>query len=76
MTKAGLRVLAARCHTSSCCPAIMESGEEIVIVGDPKSLIIAGTDIQERVGMAEAAVVIPKSLLLEAFQALSQSNIG
>ncbi len=68
MSHTGLRVLATRCHTSSCCPTIFESpnGEEVVIVGSVASKLLASTSVQEKISSEEAAVVIPKSLLVEA----------
>lgn len=74
MQEKQFRVLAARCHTSSCCPAIMESrdSEEIVIVGDAANALLAAQDVKKKIGEGEAAVVIPKSLLIEALKALSR----
>ena len=76
MSEIGFRVLATRCHTSSCCPTIMESadGEEVVIVGGIASAILASATVQERVGSKEAAVVIPKSLFLEACDVMLYRN--
>jgi hypothetical protein len=76
MSEVELRVLATRCHTSSCCPTILESpdGEEVVIVGGIASALLASASVQERVGTEEAAVVIPKSLLLEACNVMLFSN--
>jgi hypothetical protein len=67
-----LRVLAARCHTDSCCPAIMESNEsdEIVIIGYALNELLASPDVQRKIGEGEAAVVIPRTLLLEASKKL------
>jgi len=72
MQKNTLRVLAARCHTDSCCPVIMESQEsdEIVIVGDALNDLLAFPDVKRKIGEGEAAVVIPRSLLLEALKKL------
>ena len=76
MSEAGLRVLATRCHTSSCCPRIMESpdGEEVVSVGGIASALLASASVQERVGFEEAAVVIPKRLFLEACDVMLYRN--
>jgi hypothetical protein len=35
MSETDLRVLAIRCHTSSCCPAITESPAAVVITKGP-----------------------------------------
>ncbi len=77
MSETDLRVLAIRCHTSSCCPAIMAppDGEDLVIVGSLASALLASASVQERVGAGEAAVVIPKSLLLEACDVMLYGNI-
>ncbi len=77
MSEPGLRVLATLCHTSSCCPMIMESscGEEVVIVGSIAAALLSSASFQERVGAGEAAVVIPKSLLIEAFNELLAGNV-
>ncbi len=76
MSDAGLRVLASRCHTSSCCPAVLESpgSDEIVIIGSLASSLLTIAKVQEKVGTAEAAVVIPKSLLLEACSVILYHN--
>jgi hypothetical protein len=42
MSETGLRVLAIRCDTSSCCPAIMESPAAVVI---PKNLLLEACDV-------------------------------
>jgi hypothetical protein len=66
------RVLATRCHTSTCCPTIMESGtgEDIVIVGNAASTLLRAQSVIAKIGDSEAAVVIPRDLLLEAVKAL------
>lgn len=66
------RILATRCHTATCCPTIMESetGEHIVIVGDAASTLLRVPDVTAKVGDGEAAVVIPRDLLLDAMKAL------
>jgi hypothetical protein len=78
MSETSLRVLATRCHTSSCCPTIMGSadGGEVVIVGSVASALLASASVKERVGAEEAAVVIPKSLLLEACYDKNSSPVG
>jgi hypothetical protein len=72
MTKAAFKILATRCHTSSCCPTIMASDTDdaIVIVGDSTNQHLSAIDVTQKVGPGEAAVVIPKELLLEALKAL------
>ncbi|MFZ0572091.1 MAG: hypothetical protein WCD20_09145 [Rhodomicrobium sp.] len=72
MQKKELRVLAGRCHTASCCPTIMESQEsqEIVIVGDALNGLLASPDVKRKIGEGEAAVVIPRALLIEALKSL------
>ena len=52
----------------------MESDDEIVIVGDAESAILARKGIRNRIGAGEAAAVIPKALLLESFHALSKGT--
>ena len=68
MQKNAFRVLAARCHTDSCCPIIMErrGSDEIVIVGDALNELLASPDVKRKIGEGEAAVVIPRTLLIEA----------
>jgi len=72
MRKKELRVLAGCCHTATCCPSIMESGEseEIVIVGDALNGLLASPDVKRKIGKGEAAVVIPRALLIEALKSL------
>jgi len=50
----------------------MESQEsdEIIIVGDALNDLLASPDVKRKIGEGEAAVVIPKSLLLEALKKL------
>ncbi len=73
MPEKEFKVLAGRCHTSSCCPAIMESREngEIVIVGDALSGLLASPEVKDRIGEGEAAIVIPRALLLEALKSMN-----
>lgn len=72
MQKSEFRVLATRCHTASCCPTILKSqnSDEIVIVGDAASALLASPAVTQKVGPGEAAVVISKALLLEALKSL------
>jgi hypothetical protein len=73
MQKSELRVLATRCHTASCCPTILASdnGDDIVIVGNAASALLASPAVTGKVGQGEAAVVIPRDLLLEALKSLN-----
>ncbi len=66
------RILATRCGSCGCgCPTIMEAGDQsIVVVGSVANSLINAAAVREKTGDGEAAVVIPKSLLLEALQAL------
>jgi hypothetical protein len=67
-------VLATRCGSCGCgCPTIFESedGESLVIVGTVDEITAATSAIREKTGVGEAAVVIPKSLLLEAAKHLA-----
>jgi hypothetical protein len=68
-----LRILATRCHTSSCCPTILasENGDDIVIVGSAASELLASPAVTGKVGQGEAAVVIPRDLLVEAMKSLN-----
>lgn len=63
------KVLATRCCHTATCPTIMESGDDIVVVGSAASALLKAAAVREKVGVDEAAVVIPKSLLLEAMKA-------
>ncbi len=66
------RVLATRCGSCGCgCPTIMETaGDSIVVVGSIANSIINAAAVREKTGDGEAAVVIPKSLLIEALRSL------
>ena len=72
--KSGLRVLATRCHTANCCPTVMvsETGTEMVIVGHSDHALLTSPAVNEKVGEREAAIVIPRDLLLEAAAALNR----
>jgi hypothetical protein len=67
-----LRVLATRCGSCGCgCPTIMEGPDDtIVVVGSVVGPLIETSTVKEKTGAGEAAVTIPKSLLLEAFRSL------
>lgn len=66
------KVLATRCGACDCgCPTIMEGPDEsIVIIGSSVSPLTGASPVKEKTGDGEAAVVIPKSLLLEALRSL------
>ncbi len=66
------RILATRCGSCSCgCPTIMEAGEDsVVIVGSAADTLLNAAAVKEKTGAGEAAVVIPRSLLIEALKAL------
>ena len=66
------RVLATRCGSCGCgCPTIMEApNDAIVIIGSSASSLIDAAAVKEKTGDGEAAVVIPKSLLIEALRLL------
>ena len=66
------RVLATRCGSCGCgCPTIMEApNDSIVIIGSAANFLIDNAVVKEKIGKDEAAVVIPKSLLIEALRSL------
>jgi hypothetical protein len=66
------RILATRCGSCGCgCPTIMEAGEDsVVIVGSAADALLNAQQVKDKTGAGEAAVVIPRSLLLEAMKAL------
>jgi hypothetical protein len=66
------RVLATRCGSCGCgCPTIMEGPDDsIVIIGSNISALIEAAAVKEKTGSGEGAVVIPKSLLIEALRSL------
>jgi hypothetical protein len=66
------RILATSCGSCGCgCPTIMEAGDDaIVVVGLATNTLVEAAAVKCRTGEGEAAVVIPKSLLIEAIQAL------
>ncbi len=66
------RILATRCGSCGCgCPTIMEAGEDlVVIVGSAADALLNAAAVKEKTGAGEAAVVIPRSLLVEALKAL------
>jgi hypothetical protein len=69
ITDKKFNLVATRCGNCGCgCPTIFESedGESLVIVGTVDEITANVSAIREKTGAGEAAVVIPKSLLLEA----------
>ena len=66
------RVLATRCGSCGCgCPTIMEAPDDsIVIIGSTANLLVENAAVNKKIGNGEAAVVIPKSLLIEALRSL------
>ncbi|ADP70128.1 hypothetical protein Rvan_0852 [Rhodomicrobium vannielii ATCC 17100] len=75
MRETTFEILAARCGDSGCgcgCPTIMQAGDDVVIVGDGASRLIEAASVRERIGEGEAAVVIPRALLVEALANLRQ----
>lgn len=73
MANEDFRILATRCGSCGCgCPTIMESadGYSIVIVGTARDPALALDSVRARIGEGEAAVMIPKELLLEALKAI------
>jgi hypothetical protein len=73
ITEKKFSVVATRCGNCGCgCPTILESedGESLVIVGTVDEIASAAGAVREKTGTGEAAVVIPKSLLLEAAKLL------
>jgi hypothetical protein len=70
---AGFDVVAKICGSCGCgCPTVLESGnsDELVIVGKLDALVLNSPDVQKHTGDGEIAVVIPKSLLMQAARAL------
>jgi len=66
------RVLATRCGSCGCgCPTIMEApNDSIVIIGSTANVLVGNAAVKKKIGNDEAAVVIPKSLLIEALRSL------
>lgn len=74
MSEKKFTVVATRCGNCGCgCPTVFESadGENLVIVGALDAMTASVDAIREKTGAGEAAVVIPKSLLLEAARNLA-----
>ena len=67
------KVLATKCGSCGCgCPTVLESEntDELVVVGKIDELVMRSAAVQEHTGDGEIAVVIPRSLLIEAAKAL------
>ncbi|WP_125461526.1 MULTISPECIES: hypothetical protein [Rhodomicrobium] len=67
------KVIAKDCGDCGCgCPTVMEGGspEDVVIVGKLDAIVLNSAAVQKHTGEGEIAVVIPKSLLIEAAKAL------
>jgi hypothetical protein len=68
-------VIAKDCGACGCgCPTVMEGGEkdDLIIVGKLDAVVLNSKDVQKHTGEGEIAVVIPKSLLIQAAKALVQ----
>ena len=65
-------VLAKECGDSDRCPTVLESANstDLVIVGKLDAVVLNSADVQKHTGEGEIAVVIPKSLLMQAAKAL------
>lgn len=65
------RVLAKDCRGAGC-PTVMEGGspDDLVIVGKLDAIVLNSATVIKHTGEGEIAVVIPKSLLIEAAKAL------
>ena len=65
-------VIAKECKGAAACPTVLESrnSEELVIVGKLDAFVLNSPDVQKHTGDGEIAVVIPKSLLMQAARAL------
>jgi hypothetical protein len=56
------------------CPTVMEGGEpdDLIVVGKLDAVVLNSEAVQKHTGEGEIAVVIPKSLLIQAAKALVQ----
>jgi hypothetical protein len=68
-----MNVLATRCGSCGCgCPTILETEkDELIVVGKLDANTSENTTIRQYTGDGEMAVVIPKTLLIEAAKALA-----
>lgn len=67
------KVLAKACGSCGCgCPTVLEGGnaDDLVIVGKLDAAVLNSAAVLKHTGEGEIAVVIPKSLLIEAARAL------
>jgi hypothetical protein len=72
-SKQDYKVLAKDCGSGGRgCPTVMEGGtpDDVVIVGKLDAMVLNSATVQKHTGEGEIAVVIPKSLLIEAAKAL------
>jgi hypothetical protein len=70
----GFRLVATvKCTDSCCCPTVLETenGDDLVIVGKLDEIVARAAAVKQHVGEGEIAIVIPRSLLLEAAKALA-----
>jgi hypothetical protein len=65
------RVVAKDCGLGSC-PTVLECAnpDDLVVVGKLDAVVLNSPDVQKHTGDGEIAVVIPKSLLVQAAKAL------
>jgi hypothetical protein len=67
-------IATVKCSSCECgCPTVLEAenGDDLVIVGKLDEIIARANAVKQHVGEGEIAVVIPKSLLLEAAKLLA-----
>ena len=67
------KVLAKACGACGCgCPTVLEGGnpDDLVIVGKLDAAVLNSAAVLKHTGVGEIAVVIPKSLLIQAARAL------
>ncbi len=66
-------VAKVECGDDGCCPTVMESAnaQDLVIVGKLDAIVLNSPDVLKHTGEGEIAVVIPRSLLMEAARALT-----
>ncbi len=64
-------VIAKECGGRGC-PTVMEGGtpDDLIIVGKLDAMVLNSAAVKKHTGEGEIAVVIPKSLLIEAARAL------
>jgi len=65
-----LRQVAGGCDDIQTCPGVFVEGEDVVVQG---YVIDADTEAQLRFATNESAVRLPRQLILEAAQALTES---